>query len=62
MIINDLSMLGTKIEVWKEYLKLEQKTQDLNKLNQYLLLDITPKNLEDLEDFIRGLENSLSND
>ena len=60
MILNDLALLGTKMEVWKQYLTINQSTkfQELNKLNALLLQEITPENLNALNSFIQALEDA----
>ena len=55
MIINELSLLATKLEVWKAYLSTNptEKTYELqNQLNTLLLQEITPESLNALNNFI----------
>jgi len=59
MIINDLTMLSTQLEVWKAYLKLDvtpDKYQLQMELNTLLLKNITPDTLLELREFIARLE------
>jgi len=59
MIINDLSLLATKLEVWKAYLDTNptEKTHELvNQLNTLLLQEITPESLTALNNFIQERE------
>ena len=60
MILNDLALLGTKMEVWKQYLTINQSTkfQELNKLNALLLQEITPESLNELNSFIQAQEDA----
>ena len=60
MIINDLTLLGTKMEVWKQYLTMNQseKLNELNQLNTLLLKEITPESLNELHSFIKAMEDA----
>jgi len=57
MIINDLSLLGTKLEVWKKFFTLNGDNQKIQELNALLLKEITPESLKELQDFIYDLES-----
>jgi hypothetical protein len=59
MIINDLTLLVTKLEVWKAYLNTtptEESNDLINQLNTILLQPVTPESLQALEDFIKARE------
>jgi len=60
MIINDLSTMTTKLEVWKVFLSMDvtpEKYQFQMELNTLLLKEITPETLNELQEFIRSLES-----
>jgi len=60
MIINDLSTMTTKLEVWKVFLSMDvtpEKYQLQMELNTLLLKEITPETLNELQEFIRSLES-----
>ena len=59
MIINDLSLLATKLEVWKQYLELNPSPENqilTAELNIILLSGITPESLLALDNFIEARE------
>ena len=56
MIINDIALLSTKMEVWKQYLTLTQNKK-LNELNALLLKEVTPESLNELNNFIQNQED-----
>ena len=60
MIINDLTTMTTKLEVWKVFLSMDvtpEKYQFQMELNTLLLKEITPETLNELQEFIQSLES-----
>ena len=63
MIINDLSMISTKLEVWKAYLKIDptpEKYQLQMELNALLLQDLSQGSIMELEKFFLKVERSMN--